>query len=80
MPRRDALNTQLWSQISKSLVSLDNVTILDLTEVLCPGSSCPVLDKGYIMYRDTNHLSESYSLTLAPLLNAQLQAINRVPR
>ncbi len=80
MPKRAALNVQLWSQISRSLEDVENVMILDLTDVLCPGSSCPVLDKGYVMYRDSNHLSEPYVITLASALEAKLPALGRAPR
>ena len=38
---------------------------IDLTPVICPGQSCPVVSPaGLIMYRDSNHLTDGYSESL----------------
>ena len=50
-------------------------SIVDLTEEVCPGTgSCPVVIDGMIAWRDTNHLSATFSATLAPEMGRQLVA------
>jgi hypothetical protein len=54
---------------------LDRADVLDLVPQMCPGTVCPVVsDGGLIMFRDTNHLTTSYTMTLASRLGAAVAA------
>lgn len=50
-----------------------NATYLDLTPLLCPGDTCPVMDGDIVKYRDGNHLSDAYVRKLAPALEEMLR-------
>jgi peptidoglycan/LPS O-acetylase OafA/YrhL len=56
--------------------AVERVAYVDLDPAICPGDPCPVVtDDGVIMYRDTNHLTASFTLRLAPRLGNNLRAI-----
>jgi hypothetical protein len=40
--------------------------------LFCDGAVCPPIKDGMIVYSDDNHISEAFSLTLAPQLSARL--------
>lgn len=49
------------------------VSFLDMTPVLCPGQSCPVVTAaGDPMYRDREHLQSGFLMTLVPALESRL--------
>ncbi|MFC3995705.1 acyltransferase family protein, partial [Nocardiopsis sediminis] len=51
-----------------------NVGFVDMTGYLCPGGRCPVVVGNVLVMSDDNHLTATFSRTLAPLLNAQVRA------
>jgi peptidoglycan/LPS O-acetylase OafA/YrhL len=54
------------------------VRVVDLTPVICPAATCPVVtSRGQIMYRDSHHLTAGYAATLAPQLRTALEAALR---
>lgn len=48
------------------------VRLVDLTQWICPDDFCPGVIGNVAVYRDDNHLSRTYSRTLAPSLAEQL--------
>jgi len=47
--------------------SVPNIGVLDLTNRFCGRNVCPAVKDGIIVYRgDNNHLTATFSLTLAP--------------
>lgn len=56
------------------------ITQIDLTDQICPDSECvPVVGNVYT-YADNNHLSSTYSATLAPVLDARIEQSGFRPR
>jgi peptidoglycan/LPS O-acetylase OafA/YrhL len=45
---------------------------LDLHPHICPGNICPVVAGGAPIYRDTNHLTEDFARSLAPVLETRI--------
>ena len=45
---------------------------VDLTSVICDPTRCPVTRGRYLVYRDTSHLTATFSRALAPYLGAKL--------
>jgi hypothetical protein len=45
---------------------------VDLSNVICEPDRCPATRGRYLVYRDTNHLTATFSRALAPYLYAQL--------
>jgi len=54
---------------------LTGATVVDLSDVLCPGSSCPVVIDRMIVYRDDHHLTATFAASLADVLGARLPPI-----
>ena len=50
------------------------VRFLDLTDALCPGSICKPEIAGLVVYRDSNHLTASFSRSLAPYFEGNLDS------
>ena len=46
---------------------------IDLTDWICPRPTCAPVIGGVVVYRDTNHLTETYARSLTPLLAARLK-------
>ncbi|SFB02198.1 Peptidoglycan/LPS O-acetylase OafA/YrhL, contains acyltransferase and SGNH-hydrolase domains [Amycolatopsis marina] len=73
-----AAYSQADTDPARDLVDLpDNVALIDMTEYVCPAGECPAVIGNVLVYRDTSHLTATYSRTLAPILEEKLiQAIN----
>jgi peptidoglycan/LPS O-acetylase OafA/YrhL len=50
-----------------------NVTPVDLTNYICPGNECEPEIGSIIVYRDANHITESFAMSLAPVLRGILK-------
>ncbi|WP_084515639.1 acyltransferase family protein [Nocardia acidivorans] len=73
MKRQDAL-----SPIDPALAASDdfpNVHVLDLNNAVCEPDICAVIEGNILVYHDEHHLTASYSRSLAPELERQLQPI-----
>ena len=54
------------------------VHTLDMTDVICPESTCHVVsESGQVKYRDEHHLTAGYSASLWPVLSERLEAVLR---
>ncbi|RVW00400.1 acyltransferase family protein [Rhodococcus spongiicola] len=51
---------------------LPNVRLLDLSDAVCRTDRCQVIEGNVLIYRDSNHLTATYSRTLAPPLGLAL--------
>ena len=63
-PQSDAVFHELQSAAS----SFDNVQVVDMTDAVCPHGLCSAERNGTLIFRDSMHLSATFSATLAPLL------------
>ena len=50
--------------------------VVDLSDILCPGSSCPVVIDRMIVYRDDHHLTATFAASLADVLGERLPPID----
>jgi hypothetical protein len=48
---------------------------LDLTDQFCGEDKCPAVRGGVVVYRDSNHITASYSKTLAETLGASVRSM-----
>ena len=46
----------------------DNVAFADLTPYVCPDDECPAAIGNILVYRDSSHLTDTYAVTLAPVV------------
>ncbi|WP_420029090.1 SGNH hydrolase domain-containing protein [Leucobacter chromiireducens] len=66
-PRDVALPTTR-TQLAEAAASVPGVSLIDLTDLICPGEACAPIIGDVLVYRDQHHLSASYSRSLAPFL------------
>ena len=67
-----AVNEPAFAAEREAAAGLPNVQFVDLSDLICPGRSCPALQHGLYVYRDDNHLTGSFAATLAPAFQARL--------
>ena len=53
----------------------DGATGVDLSDVICDADRCPATRGKYLVYRDTDHLTATFSTALAPYLDAKLRPL-----
>ena len=73
--RSSALNDGWFHAEEEAASGLSHVHVLDLTDLFCEGGVCPPMKDGVIVYSDDNHISEAYSLVVAPQLGERLAAL-----
>jgi hypothetical protein len=49
------------------------VRFIDMNDQVCAQSPCPTVQRGIVMFTDDNHLTASFTRSLAPVLGARLQ-------
>ncbi len=49
-----------------------NATLIDLSDAICPGDPCQPVVRGMIVYRDDHHLTATFAMSLAGLLESRL--------
>lgn len=52
--------------------ALPSVHLVDLTDYICSAAACDPIVGNVVVWRDNNHLTASYAMTLAPALYANL--------
>lgn len=52
---------------------VEGVTVIDLSETVCPGGVCSSARDGMVIYRDATHLSATYAETLSGLLGGMIK-------
>jgi hypothetical protein len=55
-----------------AVAAAGHVTFVDPAPLVCPSDPCPVVLGRILVYRDTHHITETFSRTLAPYLAAVL--------
>ncbi|MBV1854121.1 acyltransferase family protein [Catellatospora tritici] len=76
-PRKPALDASL-PQV-RAAEGLPGVDLLDLTGAVCPSDPCAPVIGEVLVYRDTNHVTATYSRTLAGRLGAELDRVLSAP-
>jgi len=71
-PAGDALRDDDYVEIAQSV---DGVDVIDLTDVFCWDGTCKTAIGGVTVYRDSHHISVTFSITLAPLIGAELDRL-----
>jgi peptidoglycan/LPS O-acetylase OafA/YrhL len=59
--------------LEQTAARMDGATLINMTDILCPGTMCPAVLNGYIVFRDVFHLTATFSAALADSLQVPLQ-------
>jgi hypothetical protein len=62
-------------RLERAAAKATGATIVDLSDAICPTTSCPVVLAGMIVYRDSHHLTATFARSLAPALAAKLPGL-----
>lgn len=57
---------------SQKFFTADSMLSVDTADWFCPDDFCPAVIGNIYIYRDGNHISDAYALSLVPLLWAQI--------
>jgi hypothetical protein len=78
VPRSAALNEDARRAERAAVSGLKNTRYVDLTDQFCSNQICPTLIKGQVVFRDGDHLTSSFSLSLAPVLKHEIDETGNV--
>jgi hypothetical protein len=66
--------------LAKASEGLPHVTLLDLTDAICPDPVCRAVRDDILVWRDRHHLTPAFSRHISPRLGRELEPlISRVP-
>lgn len=68
------LNTVMRPSAVRFAAQMVGVPLIDLTDAFCIGGRCPPIIGGVLVYRDNNHVTASYSRSLANRFERELAA------
>lgn len=70
VPRSQAVNeTAVYRDAA---AKVPDVAVIDLNDAICPTDVCAAVIGGVLVYRDSNHLTDTYARTLGPRLQHRL--------
>lgn len=75
--RKVAVSWSAGPAQAEAVKGLSRVSLVDLTDAICPADDCAPVIGGVLVYRDSNHLTASYARSLTPRLRAALDAVLR---
>ncbi len=79
MDKSASIDSAVFEAEKAGASGLPNVYFIDLTDLLCEKDFCRTVSGGNVMYRDDNHLTGSFTKSLAPLLDTKLLEIVNSP-
>jgi len=74
VPRAAALDDNVYRLEKDAANGFSKVSFLDLTHLICPDPACRPEMNGMVIYRDSNHLTQSFVDSLAEVIGTQLRA------
>jgi hypothetical protein len=72
-PARSARADAVYGWLSAAARGYPNVSLVDLTQTICPHDRCDAERNGIIIYRDTEHLTPQFPESVSGILAAALK-------
>ena len=72
-----AVDEQTYATEKRAGAGVPNVAFIDLTDALCSQTRCDAIQDGIVVYRDNNHLTRRFALTLNDELDSALAPLVR---
>jgi peptidoglycan/LPS O-acetylase OafA/YrhL len=69
---RDAKADNVYHWLQTAAARVPNVTVLDMTDVVCPSGQCRAEQNGLVVFRDQQHLSAEFARSLEPIMAKRL--------
>jgi peptidoglycan/LPS O-acetylase OafA/YrhL len=70
--RSESLNPRAVAAQDAAARGLRNMAFVDMSDRVCPTSTCSVVQHGVIVFRDDDHLTTAFALAQAPVLGNRL--------
>jgi peptidoglycan/LPS O-acetylase OafA/YrhL len=77
LSEQQVLSQSVWQAEISAARSVEHVLSLDMTGLFCRSGQCPPMSDGMVVYRDGNHLTATFSASLAPSLASELSSIHK---
>jgi hypothetical protein len=74
IPRSTAFSHDV-SAVERIAAAASGAALIDLTELICDDDPCPVVVDRTILFRDKEHLTATFSASLAPALDAEIKRV-----
>lgn len=65
---------KLFGSVAAAAAADESVVLLDFDRFICPGDSCPMVIGNVVVWRDSNHITNTYVETLADEFARQFEA------
>ena len=72
--RSAALNEDARSAERAAITGLSNIRLVDFADQFCPNQICQTLVDGQVVFRDGDHLTSTFSQSLAPVLKREMDS------
>jgi hypothetical protein len=72
MDMRHSMPPEVFAAEKAGAQDIPNVRFLDLSDLICRAASCPSVQNGLIVYRDSHHMTGAYADSLASGLESRL--------
>jgi peptidoglycan/LPS O-acetylase OafA/YrhL len=69
----DARSDNVYEALKSAASSLENASVVDMTDAVCPQDQCRAERDGVIVFRDSQHLTLTFAKSLAPVLAERLK-------
>jgi peptidoglycan/LPS O-acetylase OafA/YrhL len=70
--RADAIESSGAPTLLAAAEQVPGVQVVDMTDYVCPGTMCPPVIGGVLVYRQGSHITTTYVLTLSEILSQRL--------
>jgi len=66
---------QVFTALQEAAIGFPNVRLLDMNDAICPNGRCSAKQDGFIVFRDSQHLTASFTAQLAEPFNQHLERL-----
>lgn len=79
-PAYSRQNADVYSWLSQAAGRFDNVSMIDMNELICPKGICAAERQGRIVFRDNQHLTASFARSLGEAMAKKMDALLPAPK
>jgi peptidoglycan/LPS O-acetylase OafA/YrhL len=78
-PRKERQAMLVYTWLEEASRNFGNVHVLDLNSLICPSGTCAAEQRGTVVFRDSQHLTDQFAASLAPALRTRLNEMKVLP-
>ena len=58
-----------YAEMEQSVAAATGAQLMSLTDLICPGTTCPLIFGTTPVYRDNQHMTATFSQSLSPIFD-----------